>query len=91
MTTVFKAMKKPVVVEAVQFTGDLDNYDFLKEWSDGRVFISVDDGIKLYVETLEGKVHTQVGSYIVKGSAGEVWPIRKDIFETTYEVIKEQV
>jgi four helix bundle protein len=27
---------------------------------------------------------------IAKGSAGEVWPIRKDIFETTYEVIKEQ-
>lgn len=91
MTTVHKARKKPVVVEAVQFTGEPENILFLEEWSKGNVFISKKDPSKLYVETIEGQVFTYIGSYIVKGVAGEVWPIRKDIFEETYEILKEDV
>jgi hypothetical protein len=91
MSVILKAMKKPVVVEAVQFTGEPENILFLEEWSKGNVFISWKDHSKLYVETIEGQVHTYVGSYVVKGVAGEVWPIRKDIFEETYEIIKEQL
>lgn len=89
MTTVLKARKKPIVVEVVQFTGDLDNYDFLRQWSNDQVFLSMRDNCKLYVETIEGQVHTYVGSYIVKGVQGEVWPIQKDIFEETYEIVEE--
>ena len=91
MTTVLKAIKKPVIVEAVQFTGDVANVQFLEEWSKGNVFLSTKDPSKLYVETIEGQVYTYVGSYVVKGVAGEVWPIRKDIFEDTYEIVKEQL
>jgi hypothetical protein len=91
MTIVHKAIKKPIVVEVVQFTGEPENILFLEEWSKGNVFISNKDPGKLYVETIEGQVYTYIGSYIVKGVAGEVWPIRKDIFEETYEILKEKV
>lgn len=85
---VIKAVKKPLVVEVVQFTGNTVNVDFLKKWSNDKVFLSTRDTSKIYVETIEGQVHTYVGSYIVKGPAGEIWPIRKDIFEETYEVLE---
>ena len=37
------------------------------------------------LQTLEGVVTCQPGDWIVKGVEGECWPIRKDIFEATYE------
>jgi hypothetical protein len=38
------------------------------------------------VHTLEG-VHTgKAGDYLAKGIAGELWPIKREIFERTYEV-----
>lgn len=90
-TTAIKARKLPVIVEVVKFTGTVENIVFLKEWSKDQVFISSKSPDKLYVETIEGQVHTYIGSYIVKGVKGEVWPIREDIFEETYEVIKEKI
>ena len=39
------------------------------------------------VETLEGIMQAKAGDYLVVGFKGEMWPIKKDIFEDTYEVI----
>jgi hypothetical protein len=41
----------------------------------------------LVCETLEGPVALRRGSWVVKGSADEVWPVRDDIFRATYEPI----
>lgn len=87
---ILKARKKPLIVEVVQFTGGPENIYFLEEWSNKQVFVSARYPDVLYVETIEGQVFTSVGSYIVKGAAGEVWPIRKDIFEETYEIMKDE-
>lgn len=37
------------------------------------------------VQTPEGIVTCQPGDWILKGVEGGCWPIRKDIFEATYE------
>lgn len=45
----------------------------------------------LKVKTLEGWVIAQQGDYIIKGAeAKEFWPVRRDIFEKTYDVEQTQ-
>lgn len=40
------------------------------------------------IKTLEGNHTYQAGDYICgPGAAGEYWPVRRDIFESTYEAI----
>jgi hypothetical protein len=46
----------------------------------------------LKVKTLEGWVVAQKGDYIIKGAENkEFWPVRKDIFEKTYNIETEQI
>lgn len=41
------------------------------------------------VETIEGIMHAHAGDYLVVGYHGEMWPIKKEIFENTYEFLEE--
>lgn len=40
------------------------------------------------IETLEGVMHANVGDWIITGINGEQWPVKKDIFEKTYDIIE---
>ena len=40
--------------------------------------------------TLEGTIHANPGDYIITGPEGERWPVKKEIFEKTYEIIEEE-
>jgi hypothetical protein len=37
------------------------------------------------IDTLEGPLTAQSGDWIVRGSAGEQWPVRPEIFRQQYE------
>ena len=39
------------------------------------------------VETLEGTMRGEIDDYLVRGVQGELYVIKKDIFEQTYDVI----
>lgn len=80
-----KYRKKPVIVEAVIWTGN--NIDEVKELAKSAVenIIFVDNN--LYIETLEGNMNVSVGDYIIKGIAGEFYPCKPDIFKETYETV----
>ena len=39
------------------------------------------------VETLEGIMKGKAGDYLVKGTQGELYPVKKNIFETIYEMV----
>ena len=41
------------------------------------------------VETREGTVAGVAGDYLMEGVRGELYPCAKDIFEETYEFVKE--
>jgi hypothetical protein len=41
------------------------------------------------IETLEGWMHANVGDWIVMGVKGEVYPVKPDIFEQTYEKVEQ--
>ena len=44
---------------------------------------------EVVIHTLEGDLTAQLGDYIITGIAGEQYPCRADIFEETYEEVKE--
>lgn len=41
------------------------------------------------IETLEGRMQAKAGDWLIKGVKGELYPVRRDIFEETYEIISE--
>lgn len=75
--------KKPVVVEAIQFTGTNDAAVSSFVGGDGRD-PEADRPLWL-IETLEGTMRAEVGDYIIRGVKGEIYPCKPDIFEATYE------
>lgn len=78
--------KKPVVIEARQFTGEFDS-DLIVSWLGlpETAFVRLDGLAKLCIPTLEGHLNASAGDWIVKGTQGEHWPVRADIFAATYE------
>lgn len=41
------------------------------------------------IDTLEGWMFAHLEDYIIKGIKGEFYPCKPDIFEATYEEVKE--
>lgn len=39
------------------------------------------------IKTLEGTMHAAIGDWIVTGVDGEQWPVKREIFEKTYELL----
>lgn len=81
-----KYRKKPVVIEAVQWTGD--NIDELFKLEDFKLNYTLVNGI-LGVYSLEGVMWASVGDYIIKGIKGEFYPCKPDIFKETYEEVTD--
>lgn len=80
-----KYRKKPVIIEAVIWTGN--NIDEVKELAKSAVENIIFVNNNLYIETLEGNMNASVGDYIIKGIAGEFYPCKPDIFKQTYETV----
>ena len=91
-----KYMKKPVVIEAIQWTKENDVE--LEHWlsKEKSVKLEIDDHLyvagvgtpyisKIQIKTLEGTMEASYGDYIIKGINGEIYPCKPDIFEKTYE------
>ncbi|MCZ9310627.1 hypothetical protein PAF15_01370 [Weissella koreensis] len=88
-----KAKKKPIVLDVWQVV-ELTIDSNIPEWIFNAIFSdrvlneSREEGVELVVTTLEGKMEAKIGDYIVKGTKGEIWPVRKDIFEETYDIVE---
>lgn len=82
--------KKPIEVEAFRFTGEFDEdvmnmihlalARYLGESASGRPAV-------LEIATLEGTMTAMPGDWIVRGTKGEFYPVKPDIFEATYEPV----
>jgi hypothetical protein len=77
-----KFRKKPVVVEAIQWTGD--NAEEILAFCDDGQCAQWKSG-EMAILTLEGEMHATVGDWIVRGVSNEYYPVKPDIFEATYE------
>lgn len=86
-----KYRKKPVVIEAEQwFPGKkVDGVIEKKFVQSGHWSDRFNDHADVYIETLEGKLGVSPGDWIITGIQGERYPCKPDIFEKTYEPVKE--
>jgi len=95
-----KYKKKPLVIEAFQYDGDLMGSDgnyyvpiwAVKAFTGGVLFYgSVEDKepCDLFIKTLEGNMLVNVNDYVIKGIQGELYPCKPNIFELTYELVED--
>jgi hypothetical protein len=82
-----KFRKKPVVIEAIQFTGGSDNLSELSEFIDRKIAYNANRE-QILIYTLEGNMIASLGDWIIKGVKGECYPCKPDIFEETYEPVQ---
>lgn len=81
-----KYRKKPVEIEAIQWTGNnLKEVEAFVVNAKGRQFDTV--GESLFIHTLEGSMRTKPGDYIIKGVENEFYPCNESIFRITYEQV----
>lgn len=82
-------VKKPVVIEAVQWKGDnrKEIWDFCTLAYFNTDFETGD--LHLMIQTLEGVMEASVGDYIIKGIKGEFYPCKEDIFHLTYDEVTD--
>lgn len=87
-----KYRKKPVVVEAVQWTGDnLVEVCAIAMSSNREIeVVGVNGCLSIEIPTFEGVMTASPGDWIIKGIKGELYPCKPDIFEHTYEPVDGQ-
>jgi hypothetical protein len=84
-----KFRKKPVVIEAFKWTGNINQEEdpiwIVQEIKNRIVAVEYP---YLVIKTLEGNMNANIGDWIIKGVEGEIYPCKPDIFKKTYEEIK---
>ena len=81
-----KFRKKPVVIDAMQWTGE--NPDEIQAFlHDGHPHAAAGwvKGRCVEIGTLEGLMVASIGDWIIRGVQGEFYPCKPDIFAATYE------
>lgn len=88
VTSAAKYRKKPVVIDAIQYTGENTQEVVTFTGHHAEPDASMKDGqlVKfLVIHTLEGSMTADVGDFIIRGVQGEYYPCKPDIFGQTYE------
>ena len=76
-----KFRKKPVVIDAIQWTGD--NIEEIGEFLAGVHWATA--GRNAVIPTREGDMAASPNDWIIKGVKGEFYLCKPDIFEATYQ------
>lgn len=80
-----KFKKKPVIIDAIQWHGDIEDLKPFIE--DGMEYTFNIPSKKLWVRTLEGSMYVKENAWVIRGVHGEFYPCQGDIFEETYEAL----
>jgi len=92
-----KFRKKPVVIEARQFTG-YDSIEAILKWADEAgvpednlyaMYNEKEEVDTIHIVTLEGEMIAKPGDWIIRGVNNEFYPCKPDIFDKTYEEVTE--
>ena len=86
--TVKKYVKKPVVIEAIQFTGEnaFEIFEFIGDY-EALDCLEIQNTDCPVIKTLEGEMKCSPGDYVIKGIKGEFYPCKPDIFKDSYEEV----
>jgi hypothetical protein len=83
-----KFRKKPVVIEAMQWSGATGPFAIQKWLNENGKFPWLEAGANgeaMVIPTLEGNMRAELNDWIIRGVKGEFYPCKPDIFEATYE------
>ena len=83
-----KYRKKPVVIEAIEWNGNMGEIKKFMNYTD-EAYTKTDGNRSLFIKTLEGDHEAKIGDMIIKGVQGEFYPCKPDIFKKTYELVEE--
>ena len=83
-----KFRKKPVVIEAVQWTGK--NVRQIEDFIAKDVLMWNAAKDTPIIGTLEGNHTASIVDWIIRGVNGEFYPCKPDIFEKTYEAVESE-
>lgn len=79
-----KYKSKPVVIEAMQYIDLLSLNKMIAQWPG-----FVDQIVKpLVIKTLEGDMTAHPGDWIIKGTMGEFYPCKDEVFQRKYEPVE---
>lgn len=78
-----KYIKRPLVVEAKQWTGN--NYDEIRQFVQGHkaVSVNVDGAVRLH--SANGYMAVNQGDFIIIGHSGNVYPCNETDFREIYQ------
>jgi hypothetical protein len=86
--------KKPVEIEAVQFSARITDCQVFPDWlTEARANGTVEYRLEkngpgyLLIKTLEGEMRANQDDWIIRGINGELYPCKPDIFAATYEQV----
>jgi hypothetical protein len=83
--TTMKYRKLPIIVEALQWTGD--NETEMSEFMASGLTIDLDGTLIIPTQTVEGHFICPIGSVVIKGLQDEFYPCSAEIFAASYEVV----
>lgn len=98
MNKVSRYVKRPVVIEAMQFSATSTGAQKIIDWINECVGFDPSKGGdspvmyyygELTIRTLEGNMTASDGDWIIRGIKGEFYPCKHDIFVATYEPVNE--
>jgi len=84
--------KKPVHVKAKKLTDRASMLDIV-EWIGDSHHSHIQHPPEAYavrIQTLEGTMTARIGDYVVRGVAGEFYPVKPKIFSATYEAVDNE-
>ena len=81
-----KYQKKPVVIEAVQWNGEITD-ELMAICKTGIVCVIIQSN-EMKIKTLDGTMTASLGDFIIKGVKDELYLCKPDIFEATYEIVR---
>ena len=94
-----KYRKKPVIIDAMQWTGDIQelidfagNDDFNKYFdvpNETYDWLGNPQKEDLQIKTLEGSMKVHINDYIIRGTHYEYYSCKKSIFEDIYEKVED--
>lgn len=94
-----KFRKKPIIVEAVQFTGSEEDAERLADWiTDNWEDLEVDldtniEGDEVFIITKPDgtEMFCPKNGWLVKGIDGSIYPVKDETFKKVYELVDDSV
>jgi hypothetical protein len=87
---------RPVQIQAQHWNGSTPNAEYIVSWileEGGTARFKCggqccENELAIYIDTLEGRMKASPQDYVIRGTKGEFYPCKPDVFYEKYEEVK---